>query len=137
LNNMGYITELDGDREGAETYYAEARSASNANAKVTFASRREAEGRKMGDVASTNQVDVQTAIESRREQRLREGGPIELKRRDNSVVHEPEATQEPPIGVEQPGLPPPQLPDRTPANQNSNAPDQQPLSQPEPPPPQK
>jgi Flp pilus assembly protein TadD len=135
LNNMGYITELNGDRESAQTYYQEARSASSANATVTFASRRDAEGRKMGDVAATNQVDVEGAIEAKREQRLREAGPIELKRRDNSVVHEPETTQEPPLGVEQPSLPSPQLPERTPENQTPDTPDRQPLSQPEPPPP--
>jgi len=133
LNNMGYITEMSGDRESAETYYQDARSAANSNQKVTFASRREAEGRRMGDVAGSNQVDVDSAIEARREQRIRQGGPIELKRRDNSVVHEPETKQEPPLDVEQPTLPQPSLPDRTTAPQ---APDVPQLNQSEPPPPQ-
>jgi len=139
LNNMGYITEAAGDRESAQTYYQDAQSAIDSNQRVTFASRRDAEGRKMGDVAGTNQLDVETAIQIRREQRLREGGPIELKRRDNSVVKEPESTVEPPLGIEQPSLPAPQLPDRSTQPQSPNLTDQQPLnqSQPPPPPPQK
>ncbi len=112
LNNMGYVAEMDGDRETAETYYEEARAAADASRRVTYASRRDAEGRKMGDVARDNQTEVDTLIETVRQQRQREGGPIQLKRRDNTPVIEPER-QEPPLqGVVPPALPPPQLPER-------------------------
>ena len=113
LNNMGYVAEMDGDRETAETYYQEARAAADANRPVTYASRRDAEGRKMGAVAQDNQTDVDSMIETIRQQRQREGGPIQLKRRDNSPVIEPER-QEPPLqNVTPPSLPAPQLPDRS------------------------
>jgi Flp pilus assembly protein TadD len=112
LNNMGYVAEMNGDRETAESYYQEARSAADASRPVTYASRREAEGRKMGAVAQDNQTDVDSLIETVRQQRQREGGPIQLKRRDNTPVIEPER-QEPPLqGVTPPALPAPQLPDR-------------------------
>jgi Flp pilus assembly protein TadD len=112
LNNMGYAAEMDGDRETAESYYEEARSSADSNVPVTYASRRDAEGRKLGNVAQDNQTDVDSAIEAVRQQRQREGGPIQLKHRDNTPVIEPER-QEPPLqGVTLPSLPPPQAPER-------------------------
>ena len=46
LNNLGYVAELAGDRESAEMYYEAARSGRDANAKVSYATRRDAEGQK-------------------------------------------------------------------------------------------
>lgn len=114
LNNMGYVAELDGDRETAESYYQEARAALGSNQAVTYASSSRAEGRRMGDVAQDNEVDVDSRIEAVRQIRQREGGPIQLKRRDNSVVVEPEhPPQAPPLeGITPPPLPTPQLPER-------------------------
>ena len=114
LNNMGYVSEMDGDRETAESYYQEARAALGSNQPVTYASSSRAEGRRMGDVAQDNEVDVDSRIEAIREIRQREGGPIQLKRRDNSVVIEPEnPPQAPPLeGITPPPLPAPQLPER-------------------------
>jgi Flp pilus assembly protein TadD len=112
LNNMGYAAEMEGDRETAESYYQEARSAADSNVPVTYASRRDVEGRKLGNVAQDNQTDVDSLIEAVRQQRQREGGPIQLKHRDNTPVIEPEK-QEPPLqGVRSPALPAPQLPER-------------------------
>jgi Flp pilus assembly protein TadD len=112
LNNMGYAAEMDGDRETAESYYEEARAAADSNLPVTYASRRAAEGRKLSNVAEDNQIDVDAVIEAVRQQRQREGGPIQLKRRDNTPVVEPEK-QEPPLqGITPPSLPPPQIPER-------------------------
>lgn len=114
LNNMGYVSELEGDRETAETYYEDARKAADANAKVTYATRREAEGQRIGEVGESNQADVNSAIEARREQLQRQGGPIQLKRRDNTVVTEPEQTAPPlPESAMPPALPAPTLPERT------------------------
>jgi Flp pilus assembly protein TadD len=112
LNNMGYVAEMDGDRETAESYYEEARAAADSNKPVTYASRRAAEGRKLTNVARDNQTDVDAAIETVREQRQREGGPIQLKHRDNTPVVEPEKPAPPLPGVTPPSLPPPQVPDR-------------------------
>jgi hypothetical protein len=114
LNNMGYVSELEGDRETAETYYEDARKAADANAKVTYATRREAEGQRIGEVGESNQADVNSEIEARREMLQRQGGPIQLKRRDNSVVTEPEQPAPPlPEAAAPPALPAPTLPERT------------------------
>ena len=47
LNNLGYIAELSGDRESAEMYYEAARSGRDANARVSYSTRRDAEGQKI------------------------------------------------------------------------------------------
>ena len=49
-----------------------------------YATRREAEGQRIGEVGESNQADVNSVIEARRQQLQREGGPILLKRRDKS-----------------------------------------------------
>jgi Flp pilus assembly protein TadD len=115
INNMGYVTELEGDRETAETYYQEARSAADANLKVTYATRRDAEGLRMSDVAQDNQVEINARMEAIQATRRRSGGPMpRLKHRDNTPVVEPEIRQAPPLqGVTPPALPPPELPNRT------------------------
>jgi Flp pilus assembly protein TadD len=129
LNNMGYVSEMEGDRETAETYYQEARAAMGANDVITYASRRDAEGRRMASVAENNETDVDSRIEAARELKRRQGRPIELKRRGNAAlsapppeepsiqvepsVQEQDVKQAPPLPVSPPPLPAPQLPDRS------------------------
>jgi tetratricopeptide (TPR) repeat protein len=62
LNNMGYLAELDGDRETADYYYAKAREADLKDARVTVATRRDAEGQKVGEVADVNGQIVNEAF---------------------------------------------------------------------------
>ncbi|HET7208016.1 MAG TPA: tetratricopeptide repeat protein [Terriglobales bacterium] len=125
LNNMGYVAEMNGDRETAETYYADARAAADRNFVVTYASRREAEGKPVGSVAQQNENDTESAIEALQQARRREGEPMpQLKRRDNTVVPEPELNKPaPPLnGVTPPPLPPPEVPDRVQQPQSQGPP---------------
>lgn len=115
LNNMGYVSELEGDRETAETYYADARAAADRNVVVTYASRRDAEGQPVSSVAQQNENDTESAIQAVQDALRRQGEPMpQLRRRDNSVVAEPEMNRPaPPLnGVTPPSLPPPEVPDR-------------------------
>jgi Flp pilus assembly protein TadD len=106
LNNLGYVAELAGDRESAEMYYEAARSGRDANAKVSYATRRDAEGRKIDTLADDNQVDVDATLKAIQETKRRTGRPIELKRRDGAPVSsEQDTTPVPPIGVQAPALP--------------------------------
>jgi Flp pilus assembly protein TadD len=89
LNNMGYVAEMDGDHETADQFYAAARDARDANARVTLANRHEMQGLPLGQVARSNDEGAQANLEATREARRREGGPIQLKRRDNTPVVEP------------------------------------------------
>ena len=114
LNNMGYLAELDGDRETADFYYAKAQEARGANARVTMATRLDAEGKPLGQVARVSDTKVNNKMEVEREAREREGGPVLLRRRDNSVVIEPDKPPEPLPEAQQ--APPPQE-DQQPLNQ--------------------
>lgn len=118
LNNMGYVSEMEGDQETAQELYQEARRAPGADDKVTVASRREMQGMALGAVAQVNDQATDAELEQQREARRREGGPIELRRRDNTLVTEPETpspvqqapqpTPEPPPVTGSPQVPPPQ-----------------------------
>jgi Flp pilus assembly protein TadD len=106
LNNLGYVSELAGDRESAEMYYEAARSGRDANAKVSYATRPDAEGRKIDNLAGDNQSDVEATLKAIQAVKRRERRPIELKRRDlPSASIEPDATPVPPIAVQAPALP--------------------------------
>ena len=90
LNNMGYVAELNGDRETAQDFYRRAQHADHRNDRVTYSSRLDMQGRKMIQVAEVNDTSVDARIEQLANERRRHGGAIELKRRDNTPVAEPE-----------------------------------------------
>jgi Flp pilus assembly protein TadD len=89
LNNIGYVAEMEGDRETAEFFYNSARNAGGATQIVGLATRRSAEGLKLAQVAVDNGTKVDTKVTQEREERRRRREPILLRRRDNSVVEEP------------------------------------------------
>jgi Flp pilus assembly protein TadD len=104
LNNMGYVSELQGDQETADEFYAAAKDAQGANEKVTLANRHEMQGLALSQVASSNDEGAQANLEAQRQARIKEGGPIQLKTRDNKPVQEPAA---PPSSETPPNTPPP------------------------------
>jgi Flp pilus assembly protein TadD len=126
LNNLGYIAELAGDRESAQMYYDAARSGRDANAKVSYATRRDAEGKKIDTLASGNESDVDATLKAIQEGKRRAQRPIGLKHRDGTSVNESEqpATPVPAIDVQppaMPALPPPNSqPAQNPQNPNPN-----------------
>lgn len=90
LNNMGYVAEMDNDRETAEFFYAKAREANRSEAKVALATRRDMEGQRMGAVAAVNDQTISDAQQRDLEARQRQGGTVALLKRDNSKVVEPD-----------------------------------------------
>jgi len=86
LNNMGYVAELDGDRETADFYYSKAKEAERRNTKVGVATRREAEGKRLVQVADANGNLVESRIKAEQDLRQQQHGAPVLRRRDNSVV---------------------------------------------------
>ncbi len=89
LNNMGYLAELDGDRETADYYYGKASEARRSNMKVAYATRTKMEGMKMAVVAGANDKAVVKATEDATAALRTEGGPVVLHYRDNKPVIEP------------------------------------------------
>jgi Flp pilus assembly protein TadD len=84
LNNMGYLSELDGDRETANYFYAKALEARGHTAKVTVATRPDAEGKKVETVAEQSANAVDARMQAERQARQRQGAP-ELKRRPQPI----------------------------------------------------
>ena len=107
LNNLGYLAESDGDLETAQTYYAEARKAKNANLRVGLATRQSVEGMHLLAVASDNDQKVDHKISQENQARRLESAPIGLKHRDNTPVVEPAPSTE---GTSPVALPPPSQP---------------------------
>jgi tetratricopeptide (TPR) repeat protein len=105
LNNLGYVAELEGDWESAQSLYEAARGGREANARVTYSTRRDAEGERLNSLADDNQLDVESALKAMQETRRRANKPIELLRRDTtSGISEPTAPV-PPVGIQGPPLP--------------------------------
>jgi len=104
LNNMGYVAEMDADQETADFYYQKAAEAERRNAPVTFSTRRDVEGKPVGQVADMGDQKVVESMAAEREARRRRGGPILLMRRDNTPVIEPERpnNQQPPDAQQPP-----------------------------------
>jgi Flp pilus assembly protein TadD len=125
LNNIGYVAELNGDRESAQMYYEAASSADQAGDRVTYATRREAEGRRVGALAVGNQEDVESALNAIRDVKRRTRTPIELKRRDQASAPANSPSQAAPLSVQPPPLPPLELPDnrQLPSDEQPSAPD--------------
>ena len=89
LNNIGYLSEIEGDRETAQFFYDKAQALGGANATVGLATRRSAEGLKLSQVAADSQAKVDAKVSQERAALRRQHEPILLRRRDNSVVEEP------------------------------------------------
>lgn len=84
LNNMGYVAELDGDRESADFYYDKAKQADNHERHVTLATRREDEGKKLTEVADKNDNKAEASLQAQQDLNRREGKtPVLLERRDH------------------------------------------------------
>lgn len=89
LNNIGYLSEIEGDRETAQFFYDRAQALGGANTTVGLATRRSAEGMKLGQVAADSETKVGAKVAQERAALRQQHEPILLRRRDNSVVEEP------------------------------------------------
>ncbi|MHB8217943.1 MAG: tetratricopeptide repeat protein [Candidatus Sulfotelmatobacter sp.] len=90
LNNIGYLSEIEGDRETAQFFYDRVQALGGANTTVGLATRRSAEGMKLGQVAADSETKVGVKVSQERAALRQQHEPILLRRRDNSVVQEPE-----------------------------------------------
>jgi Flp pilus assembly protein TadD len=86
INNMGFLSELDGDKETAQTYYEQAQNAEHSRAHVAVATRAEVEGREMHTVAEISDTLVGSSLEAKAEARRRSGEKPTLRTRDNQPV---------------------------------------------------
>jgi len=132
INNMGYLAELEGDKETAGSYYEQAERARRANARVAVSTRPEAEGKPVGRVAEQSGALVDSEMQAIAEARRRGGAPPALRTRDNRVIidkarpsnNNPDLNQPPNQEPSEPAAPqsdqPPQLKQRTPQQNPAN-----------------
>jgi Flp pilus assembly protein TadD len=88
INNMGFLAELEGDKETASSFYGQAQAARHAGARVAVSTRPEAEGRAVGQVAGQSTALVDSEMEAIAEAKRRSGAPPVLHTRDNRPVAE-------------------------------------------------
>jgi Flp pilus assembly protein TadD len=89
LNNIGYLSEMQGDRETAAFFYDKAEAVAGPKVKVGLATRHSAEGLPLAEVASASDTKVEGKVAEERNALRSQHPPIVLRRRDNSVVEEP------------------------------------------------
>jgi Flp pilus assembly protein TadD len=92
INNMGYLAELGGDKETAQSFYEQAQRAERARQKVMVSTRPEVEGQTVAHVAEQSTVLVESSFAANAEAKRRTGGTPTLKTRDNRDVKEPNIT---------------------------------------------
>jgi Flp pilus assembly protein TadD len=117
LNNLGYVSELVGDWESAQSFYDAARTGRDAKDRVSYSTRPDAEGQKIDNLANENQADVSAEMKAMQETKRREQKPIELMRRGAGSDSQQDIKPVPPVGVQ-----PPALPSLPPPNENQNSP---------------
>jgi Flp pilus assembly protein TadD len=117
LNNLGYVSERDGDLETAHFFYTKAQQADDASARVGLASNTLAEGERLGVVATDSNQKVGGEIDRYRRERHAEPGNVELERRNGTPV-EGSQTAPPPRSLEAPAPAPNTPAPNTPAPQN-------------------
>lgn len=106
LNNAGYVAEREGDVETANFFYAKARAAGDAAARVGLATSMAAQGHPLQAVATNNDQETQDKLDEMRERRRHQTGPIELLHRNGTPVKTSEPTPIPPSDQ----APQPQIP---------------------------
>lgn len=125
LNNMGYLSEMEGDRESAQEFYARARNAQRAATKVAVSTRPEVEGLALGRVAQQSSDLVDTRIEADAEARRRIGGKPTLRTRDNRIIVDKPVPKPNPETQPNREAAPPDQENNTSSDQQATPPDQQ------------
>ena len=110
LNNLGYLSERDGDLESAQFFYTRAGKAANARDRVGLATRSTAEGMKLSALTADSDQKVDGKIAQQNQAKRRKSGPIQLKHRDNSPVLESAPTPAAPPSTVVPSPPTSQPP---------------------------
>jgi Flp pilus assembly protein TadD len=95
INNMGYLAELEGDKEVAQSYYEQAQRARRSSSKIMVSTRPEVEGHPVGQVAEQSSALVESTFAAQAETRRRMGGAPALRTRDNRIVIEPKTPVHP------------------------------------------
>lgn len=100
LNNIGYVAEMEGDRETAQFFYDQAQKAVGANATVGLATRRSVVGMRLFAVSANSDMSVQGTLQQERKSLRQTQEPVVLRRRNGSIVQEPTQPASPNPGIQ-------------------------------------
>jgi Flp pilus assembly protein TadD len=89
LNNIGYLSEIEGDPETAQFFYDKAKTVAGPNTKVGLATRQSAEGLKLSQVANDSDSKIEAKVDQERQAARQQHEPIVLRHRDDTLVNEP------------------------------------------------
>jgi Flp pilus assembly protein TadD len=78
LNNLGYVAEKEGDPETAQLFYAKARKAKDADARVGLATQSLSKGEHLSAIADSNDQKIGNELDVYTQSRHDQKGPIEL-----------------------------------------------------------
>jgi Flp pilus assembly protein TadD len=81
LNNLGYVSERDGDLETAQFFYAKAEKADDAEARIGLATQSSAAGKHLVAVATDSDLKVDDVLDQNKQARRQQAAPIQLNRR--------------------------------------------------------
>lgn len=95
LNNMGFVSEAQGDEETANEFYSDAKRGTDAGTPVSIASHHEMVGAAVSQVADSNAQASDADLEAQAEAKRRRNAPIVLRRRDNTPVTGPQSPNPP------------------------------------------
>ena len=109
LNNLGYVTERDGDPETAQYYYGRARKAGDAANRIGSATQAAAQGRRLSAIADENVDSAVNSLDAYSLSRRGQKGQSTLKTRNpqpakSDMIPSKPATETPP---DVPSPPPP------------------------------
>ncbi|MFL6307649.1 MAG: tetratricopeptide repeat protein [Candidatus Sulfotelmatobacter sp.] len=105
LNNLGYVSERDGDLETAQFFYLKAQQADDAKARIGLATASSAEGERLNVIAADSDQKVGGELERYKQARhAQPAGNVELERRDGGPV---DTTPPPPPAAPAPNGPSP------------------------------
>ncbi len=85
LNNLGYVAEREGDFETAKSYYARARSAEDADARVGLTTQASVPGQHLLAIADENHRDMDLALDAQSQERSAQKNSFELRRRGEAA----------------------------------------------------
>ena len=119
INNLGYVSEKDGDLETAQFYYDRAQQAFNAGRRDVGTRNRwgSAEGKRLVAVATDSDQKIDTALDQYQQARRRQAGPIQLNRRPGAPAGDSKVTPEAPAS---PDAPSPAAPASVPPTPHTN-----------------
>ncbi len=102
LNNLGYVSEREGDFETAKSYYARAQKADDADARVGLTTQSSTPGQHLVAIADDNHRYMDLALDVQSQKHAEQNKSFELKHRGKEADKPDSSPKSPTLGVHTP-----------------------------------